>query len=47
MSGHGTGFGAKIADPASLAAGTGNCVRFDNTGDYVFLAHNTSPFISA
>ena len=41
-----TGFGTKIADPATPPASNGNGVAFSPNGNYIAIAHGASPYIS-
>ena len=41
------GYGAKLSDPSTLPAGTGQNVSFSPSGKSVAISHATTPFVSA
>jgi hypothetical protein len=43
----GSGFGAKVSNPATLPPAQCNDVKFTSNGDAIIIAHNNSPYISA
>ena len=42
-----TRIGAKVANPSVLPPGISNSITIDPTGNYIFVAHSVTPFITA